>query len=73
MAKDTRTRKKVTRTVSEGVAHIHASFNNTIVTITDRQGNALAWATSGGQGFQKSYFLIGLRGPLRVRALVLVR
>ena len=43
MAKDTRTRKKVTRTVSEGVAHIHASFNNTIVTITDRQGNALAW------------------------------
>lgn len=44
MAKDTRTRKKVTRTVSEGVAHIHASFNNTIVTITDRQGNALAWA-----------------------------
>ena len=50
MAKDTRTRKKVTRTVSEGVAHIHASFNNTIVTITDRQGNALAWATSGGQG-----------------------
>ena len=42
MAKDTRARKKVTRTVSEGVAHIHASFNNTIVTITDRQGNALA-------------------------------
>jgi len=54
MAKDTRTRKKVNRTVSEGVAHIHASFNNTIVTITDRQGNALAWATSGGQGFRGS-------------------
>ena len=54
MAKDTRARKKVTRTVSEGVAHIHASFNNTIVTITDRQGNALAWATSGGQGFRGS-------------------
>ena len=53
MAKDTRTRKKVTRTVSEGVAHIHASFNNTIVTITDRQGNALA-GTSGGQGFRGS-------------------
>ena len=53
MAKDTRTRKKVTRTVSEGVAHIHASFNNTIVTITDRQGNALA-CTSGGQGFRGS-------------------
>lgn len=55
MAKDTRSRKKVTRrSVSEGIAHIHASFNNTIVTITDRQGNALAWATSGGQGFRGS-------------------
>ena len=55
MAKDTRSRKKVTRrSVSEGVAHIHASFNNTIVTITDRQGNALAWATSGEQGFRGS-------------------
>ena len=55
MAKDTtRTRKKVTRQVSEGIAHIHASFNNTIVTITDRQGNALSWATSGGQGFRGS-------------------
>jgi small subunit ribosomal protein S11 len=55
MAKDTRSRKKVTRrSVSEGVDHIHASFNNTIVTITDRQGNALAWATSGGQGFRGS-------------------
>ena len=55
MAKDTRSRKKVTRrSVSEGVAHIHASFNKTIVTITDRQGNALAWATSGGQGFRGS-------------------
>ena len=55
MAKDTRSRKKVTRrSVSEGIAHIHASFNNTIVTITDRQGNALAWATAGGQGFRGS-------------------
>ena len=46
---------KVTRrSVSEGIAHIHASFNNTIVTITDRQGNALAWATAGGQGFRGS-------------------
>lgn len=55
MAKDTRSRKKVTRrSVSEGLAHIHASFNNTIVTITDRQGNALAWATAGGQGFRGS-------------------
>ena len=55
MAKDTRSRKKVTRrSVAEGVAHIHASFNNTIVTMTDRQGNALAWATAGGQGFRGS-------------------
>ena len=38
----------------DGIAHIHASFNNTIVTITDRQGNSLAWATSGGSGFRGS-------------------
>jgi small subunit ribosomal protein S11 len=38
----------------DGIAHIHASFNNTIVTITDRQGNTLAWATSGGSGFRGS-------------------
>lgn len=49
-----RTRKKVKKVVSDGVAHIHASFNNTIVTITDRQGNALCWATSGGSGFRGS-------------------
>jgi small subunit ribosomal protein S11 len=47
-------RKKVKKNVAEGVAHIHASFNNTIVTITDRQGNALSWATSGGAGFKGS-------------------
>ena len=50
----TRTRKKVKKSVSEGIAHIHASFNNTIITITDRQGNALSWATSGGAGFKGS-------------------
>jgi small subunit ribosomal protein S11 len=49
-----RTRKKVKKNVVDGIAHIHASFNNTIVTITDRQGNALAWATSGGSGFRGS-------------------
>lgn len=47
-------RKKAKRTVVDGVAHIHASFNNTIITITDRQGNALSWATSGGSGFRGS-------------------
>ena len=49
-----RTRKKVRKNVSDAVAHIHASFNNTIITITDRQGNALSWASSGGQGFKGS-------------------
>ena len=48
------TRKRAKRQVADGMAHIHASFNNTIVTITDRQGNALAWATSGGSGFRGS-------------------
>ena len=47
-------RKKAKRQVSDGIAHIHASFNNTIVTITDRQGNTLSWATSGGSGFRGS-------------------
>ncbi len=48
------TRKKVKKNVVDGVAHVHASFNNTIVTITDRQGNTLSWATSGGSGFRGS-------------------
>jgi len=49
-----RTRKKVKKNVVDGIAHIHATFNNTIVTVTDRQGNALAWATAGGSGFRGS-------------------
>ncbi len=49
-----RVRKKVKKQVSEGVVHVHASFNNTIITITDRQGNALSWASSGGAGFKGS-------------------
>jgi small subunit ribosomal protein S11 len=49
-----RSRKRVKKTVVDGVAHIHASFNNTIISVTDRQGNALAWATSGGSGFRGS-------------------
>ena len=47
-------RKKAKRQVSDGIAHVHASFNNTIITITDRQGNTLSWATSGGSGFRGS-------------------
>lgn len=48
------TKKKIKRTVVDGVAHVYATFNNTIITITDRQGNTLAWATSGGSGFRGS-------------------
>lgn len=50
----TKTRKKVKKQVSDGIAHIQASFNNTIITITDRQGNTLSWATAGGCGFRGS-------------------
>jgi small subunit ribosomal protein S11 len=56
MAKATtaRVRKKVKKNVADAIAHIHASFNNTIVTITDRQGNALSWFTAGAAGFKGS-------------------
>ena len=56
MAKAAKTtaRKKVKKNVVDGIVHVHASFNNTIITITDRQGNALAWATAGGSGFRGS-------------------
>ena len=47
-------RKRAKKTVVDAIAHVHASFNNTIVTITDRQGNVLCWATSGGSGFRGS-------------------
>ena len=50
----TKTRKRVKKNVVDGIAHVHASFNNTIITITDRQGNTLAWSTSGGSGFRGS-------------------
>ncbi|MDH5648386.1 MAG: 30S ribosomal protein S11 [Gammaproteobacteria bacterium] len=49
-----RTKKRVKKNVAEGVAHVHASFNNTIVSISDRQGNVLSWATAGGSGFRGS-------------------
>jgi small subunit ribosomal protein S11 len=58
MAKDNKAaaarRKKVKRNVPEGVMHVHASFNTTIITITDRKGDTLCWATSGGSGFRGS-------------------
>lgn len=54
MVEKSRSKKKVKRNVSDGVAHVHSTFNNTIITITDRQGNALTWATAGGSGFRGS-------------------
>ena len=47
-------KKIAKRVVIDGVAHVHASFNNTIITISDRQGNAMCWATAGGSGFRGS-------------------
>lgn len=47
-------RKKGKRHVVDGIAHIHSTFNNTIITITDRQGNTLSWATAGSCGFKGS-------------------
>jgi small subunit ribosomal protein S11 len=54
MATPARTRKRIKKEVADGIVHVHASFNNTIITITDRKGNALSWATSGGSGFRGS-------------------
>ncbi len=50
----TNSKKKIKKNVNDGIAHIHATFNNTIVTITDRAGNTLSWATAGGSGFRGS-------------------
>jgi len=54
MADEKRTKKKVRKNVQSGIAHIHASFNNTIVTITDVSGNVVSWASAGGKGFKGS-------------------
>ena len=54
MASPNRSRKRIKKEVADGIVHVHASFNNTIITITDRKGNALSWATSGGSGFRGS-------------------
>src|SRR3546814_2822833 len=53
-AANTAKRKKIKKNVTDAVAHIHASFNNTIILITDRQGNALSWSTAGAAGFKGS-------------------
>ena len=52
MAKTTARKKKVKRSYTKGVAHIHSTFNNTIITITDVDGNAIAWSSAGALGFK---------------------
>lgn len=54
MAKAASKKTRVKKHVVDGIAHVHASFNNTIISITDRHGNALSWATAGGAGFRGS-------------------
>lgn len=56
MAKDSspRVRRRERKNISSGVAHVSASFNNTMITITDAQGNAIAWSSAGSQGFKGS-------------------
>ncbi len=53
-AQAARTRKKERKNITSGVAHVAATFNNTMVTITDSQGNAIAWSSAGSQGFKGS-------------------
>ena len=52
--KKVRTRRKERKNIEKGAVHISSSFNNTMVTITDTQGNALSWASAGGMGFRGS-------------------
>ena len=55
MAKDTtRVRRRERKNISSGVAHVNSTFNNTMITITDAQGNAIAWSSAGSQGFKGS-------------------
>jgi small subunit ribosomal protein S11 len=54
MSKKVRTKKKEKKNIASGVVHIHSTFNNTIVTITDKAGNTVAWSSAGGQGFKGS-------------------
>ena len=63
-------KKKTKKNVIEGVAHIHATFNNTIITITDRSGNTLAWATAGGSGLEAQGRALHLLHKLQLRELV---
>ena len=61
------TKKRVKKNVERGQAHIQSSFNNTIVTLTDTQGNALSWASAGGLGFRGSRNLLRMQLRWRLR------
>ncbi len=67
-----RGRRKIAKNVPRGIAHIQSSFNNTIVTISDLQGNAISWASAGGQGFKGSRkstpFAAGVAAEVAARA-----
>lgn len=54
MAKRKTTKRKIKKNIPLGIAHIHTTFNNTIVTITDMDGNAIAWSSAGALGFKGS-------------------
>lgn len=53
-ATSTRTRRRERKNIAAGIAHVNSTFNNTIITITDAQGNAIAWSSAGAQGFKGS-------------------
>ncbi|MBE7186145.1 MAG: 30S ribosomal protein S11, partial [Methylobacterium mesophilicum] len=54
MAKEQRVRRRERKNISTGVAHVQSTFNNTLITITDAQGNAISWSSAGQQGFKGS-------------------
>ena len=54
MAKRNSTQKEVKKNIAQGIAHIQATFNNTIISITDKDGNAISWSSSGSKGFKGS-------------------
>ena len=54
MAKPAGTRKRERKNISSGIAHVNATFNNTMITITDVQGNTISWSSAGGMGFRGS-------------------
>ena len=66
-----KSRKKVRKNIQSGIAHIQSTFNNTIITITDVQGNAVSWSSAGSMGFKgsrKSLFGITKR-PIKIRTI----